>query len=158
VDGYNDEDAEFFRIYYDGSSSSSSKSSSTKKQEEAKQPNYLGQNLMYISPSDINYNNAEDDDGFFPHQGTLIIAKIKRFHATNSTSLIENNQEGPMLEKREELVPFVMSEIIDLLVWRRFVGTLRGNLSSRMYRENMRRKELAAHILSAKQGELNVTL
>ena len=47
----------------------------------------------------------------------------------------------------ESLVPFAKSEIVDLCLWRRYVGSTLGGLhSSRMYRENMRRREMEGYM------------
>ena len=43
-------------------------------------------------------------------------------------------------DRKEELIAFPKSEIVDIMVWRVFLGRM-GLISSRMYRENMRRCE-----------------
>ena len=43
-----------------------------------------------------------------------------------------------------EWIPFPKSELVDLVCWRRWISN-GGFVSSRMYRENMRRRELQAY-------------
>ena len=79
-------------------------------------------------------------------RGRFVIAKIER-----------NVEDQDGVESLvETLVPYSKQELVDLCVWRRFCGSnLAGTVSTRVFRENMRRKELEGYVA---QNKTNQTL
>lgn len=67
----------------------------------------------------------------------------------------ELEDERPPLAT-ETLVPFPVTELADIFLWRTTVGPLYGCSSSRMHRENMRRREMAEYVKLHKQNLMEI--
>ena len=102
------------------------------------------------------------------HRGNFVVAKVRLEAVDDSAEPAppkgDHGEDGAPGEKgeavevalwREVLVPFPKTELVDLCCWRRFCGAeppkgLGGLHSTRIHRENMRRKEMADFL--KKQG------
>ena len=96
------------------------------------------------------------------HHGTFVVAKVRLEKVASGDSDDaatgeDHNNHATMPRKpvayREVLVPFSKTELVDLCAWRGFCGSrgptgLGGLHSSRVFRENMRRKEVEGFLQS----------
>jgi hypothetical protein len=78
-------------------------------------------------------------------RGNLLIIKVK-----SSAGLVEGESE------LETLLPYTINELVDTYLWRTYVGAIDNGVSSRMFRENMRRKELEVYMDVARRRTMEI--
>eukprot|EP00656_Telonema_subtile_P045369 TRINITY_DN51622_c0_g1_i1.p1 TRINITY_DN51622_c0_g1~~TRINITY_DN51622_c0_g1_i1.p1 ORF type:complete len:200 (-),score=45.96 TRINITY_DN51622_c0_g1_i1:30-629(-) len=93
---------------------------------------------------DLNSNSDSNSNlvagSFVSHgsiHGRVVVCKVER-------TILEEEEGGAEIVER--LVPFSKVELVDLCAWRRAAGSLFGCVSSRVFRENMRRAEMAGYL------------
>jgi len=128
MSGFSQEDQLFFRVWYDESLSVADAPTGTAAKEQQQQQ----------QPENLVANAAVSASAVPVPRGAFVLGKVRY-------EIVLDGDTGELVSLDEVLVPCSVAEVVSMLLWRRYLGS-HGQVSSRVFRENMRKREVASYV------------